>query len=470
VPSFKRWSFGIAIACRLVAEPAAALDWGLDGRVGAIHSDNVAQAPPSLRDSSAIGTAELHGVVGHSTRTLLLDAEATHSYRHFFDDAYDAENRSQLRSAVDWMPAGEWLTLSVADTYGQLALNPAEGLLPSEYQNANVLTAGPTVALPLGLDTRLQLGGEYRRATFEDSPFDTERKFGSLSLERDLSRLLSAHVAGSIARVEFDVADLTRTYDVRSAEVGIDAIGRRSSLGLSVGVDQLDSGDTTFEGTRLQLDFERRLSTSTHVFLTAQREITDSAEIFTLGQSSDPALGSIRDVQVTPQPLLRGQYRAGWVWSGSSVDLNLHAGYIREQFQGVPLDPLVAAGLDRNVRELGLGATYRFRGGSSLGLTGEVLRERFDSGARSNDLLTTATYLQELGDRLDLELRAQRIERDQSSRDFNELRLFVFLRYTLREASDSRQAVFDRALEQRSERRRARGAEEASGTGRNADD
>lgn len=467
MPSIKRWSVGIAMACGLVAESATALDWGLDGRVGAVHSDNVAQAPPSLRDSAAIGTAELHGVLGHSTRTLLLDAEATHSYRHFFDDAYDAENRSQLRSTIDWMPAGEWLTLSVGDTYGQLALNPAEGLLPSEYQNANVLTAGPTLALPLGLDTRIQLMGEYRRATFEDSPFDTQRNFGMLTLERDLSRLFSAHLSGSVARVEFDVADLTRTYDVRTAEVGINAIGRRSSLGLSVGVDQLDSDGTTFEGTRFQLDFERRLSSSTHVFFTAQREITDSAEIFTLGQSSDPALGSIRDVQVTPQPLLRGQYRAGWVWSGSSVDVNLQAGYIREQFQGLPMDPLVAAGIDRNVRELGLGATYRFRGGSSFGLTAEVLRERFDSGARSNDLLTTATFLQELGDKLDLELRAQRIERDQSSRDFNELRLFVFLRYTVREAGDTHQAVFDRALEQRSERRRARGAEGASGTSPN---
>jgi hypothetical protein len=323
--------------------------------------------------------------------------------------------------------------------------------------------------VPIGADTRVQLRGEYRRATFQDSPIDTERKLGTLSIERDLSRLFSVHASGTASRIEYVSDVASRGYDVRGVEAGINAIGRRSSLGLSAGVDQLDSDGSTYDGTRLQLDFERRLSTSSRLFLTGLRELTDSAEVFSLGQTSDPTLGSIRDVQITPQPLLRAQYRAGWAWSGSSIDVNVHGGYIDEKYQGTP-DPLFAAGIDRIVREIGVGAMYRFRGGSSFGLTAEMLRERFDNGTRSNDLLTTATYLQDLTRKFDLELRAQRIERTDSPRNFDELRFFVFLRYTLRESSITGQAQFDRALELRSERRRSRGADDETGAGRGTDD
>jgi len=439
----------------LQALPASALDWGLGTRVGVIDSDNLAQAPRGLDESATIGIVELGGEVEHYTRTLLLDAEGTHTYRRFFRTDFDDENRSQLRASAEWMPIRDVLRLSVTETYGQLALNPAEGLLPSDYENANVLTAGPMLTLPLGSDTRILAQGEYRTASFAESPVDTSRRYGALSLERELSRLFSFFVGASAARVDFELDGLTRGYDVRTVEAGLDALGRRTALGVRVGRDSVEFGNDNFSGATYQLDLERRVTRSTRLFVTARREVTDSAQVFQLGQVTDPAMSSIRDIQITSQPMLRAQYRLGWVWTGSRASLNLQGGFISERFDAVAPDPLLATGVNRIVREYGMDTNYQFRAGSTIGAGVQLLRERFRGGQRSNDVFATLTYTRRFTDKLGMELRAQRIVRTDSPRDFRELRLFAFLRYAFRELREPQSAVFDRAFERRTQRGRS---------------
>lgn len=446
----------LALAALLLpALPALAVDWSLYARAGAIDSDNLAQAPPALEESATIGMIELGGELEHATRTLLVDAEALHSYRHFFRTDFSDENRSQLRASVDWMPIRDVLRISATETYGQLALNPAEGLLPSNYENANVVTAGPTLMIPLGSDTRIVAEGEYRAASFAESPVDTSRRFGQLTLERELSRLFTVFAAGSVASVDFDIDGLTRGYDVNTIEVGMDGIGRRTALSLHAGRDSVDFGADHFSGSTFQLDLERRLTSTTRLFATARREITDSAQVFQLGQVTDPAMSSIRDIQITSQPMQRTQYRLGWVWAGARANLNLQGGFISEKFDVLAPDPLLANGVDRIVREFGAATTYRIRGNSTVGIDVQLLRESFRGGLRSNDLFATLTYSQPLSDKLGMELRVQRIERTESPRDFRELRLFAFVRYSFRELREPRSAAFDRAFERRAQRARA---------------
>jgi hypothetical protein len=391
----------------------------------------------------------------------MLDAEGTHTYRNFLNGNYSNEQRSQLRASMEWVPIRDILSIAVSDTYGQLALNPAEGLLPSQYEDANVLTAGPTLTVPFGPDTRFVASGEYRSASFADSPIDTQRRFGQIGIEHDLSRLFTLFATASRGNTDFNVAGVSRGYNVSTIDAGFDGIGRRTAINFRAGFDTLDYGADTFNGATFQLDLERRVSNEVRLFLTARREVTDSAQVFALGQISDPALTSIRDVQITPQPMLRSQYRAAWVWTGSRVDVNLQAGFISEKFDELPQDPLLAPGIDRIVREYGVAMTYRFRGGSTLNASLDMLREHFQSGLRSNDLFSTLGYTFAVTDKLGLELRAQQIQRTDSPRDFKELRAFVFVRYTFRELRAPRHALFDRDFESRTQRSRPAGSRTA---------
>ncbi len=446
-----------SIAVMGFSTPAMAFDWALQTRAGVVNSDNVAQAPEPLADSATIGAIELTGAVEHSTRTLLLDAEGVHTYRNFFSREYSNEQRSQLRASLEWVPIRDILRIAVSDTYGQLALNPAEGLLPSQYEDANVVTVGPTLTLPLGADTRMVASGEYREASYSDSPIDTQRRYGQFGVEHAMSRLFTLFATASKGSTDFDVAGVSRGYDVASFEAGFDGIGRRTAVSFRAGIDSLEYGADKFDGTVFQLDLERRVSRGARLFIAARREVTDAAQVFALGQISDPALTSIRDVQITPQPMLRSQYRAAWVWSGSRVDVNLQSGFISEKFDELPQDPLLAPGIDRIVREYGVGMTYRFRGGSTLNGSLELLREHFQGGQRSNDLFSTLAYTHALTDKLGLELRAQQIERTDSPRNFKELRMFAFVRYAFREMREQRHTLFDRSFESRTQRSRSTG-------------
>jgi hypothetical protein len=436
----------LLIAC-VTGAPVQAFDWGLTTRTGYTHTDNVAQAPRG--ESASILASDLSAAVEHVSRTLVLDAEANYIYRYFLDDSYASEAQPQLRGELEWSPIPERFRLNVSDVYGQLALNPAEGLLPSQYENANVLTVAPTLLWPFSVDSRMQLTGEYRVAKFDAASADSQRRFVELRAGHDLTGLITLFGGVATSRTEFDMDSVTG-FDVDSVFVGIDAVGRRSALTLDVGMNYLQSeGGQKFDGARYDLTYERRLRSDITLFVGATREIADAADVFSLAQMSDAALSGIRDVQVTAQPLVRQAYMLGLSRSSQRLSLGFTAGYRQERFEIEPQDLVGTSGTDRDIRELQLEGEYVFSPATSVLARVEALHERFESGVSSDDLLSTVAWLRRLSTRMSFEARAQLIQRNNSPRNFDELRYFVFVRYALRELPAGPDSAFNRRFERR---------------------
>ena len=436
----------------MIGSPAVAFDWGGQVTSGYTWTDNIAQAPDG--DSANILNAGLSAAIEHSTRTLSMDAEANHLYRYFPGNDDSSDSRPSLRGNIDWIPLAERLRFSVSDIYGQVALNPSEGLLPSDYENANVATAGSQWGLPLSQDIRLQAAGEYRYATFDVTPVDTRRTLGELRAEYNMSRLISLFASGSRSRTQFDVEGISSAYDIDSVLLGFDAVARRSALSFAFGVDSLKDDEETFSGSRYDLQYERQISRDAMVFVSGTREIADAADVFSLAQISDPALVSIRDVQVTPQPLVRQAYLLGYALSGNRLSFSIAGGYRKEHFRPLPESEAVLAGTDRNIRELLLNGEYVWSQRTSMLARAEFLRERFVSGVTSNDLIIGLSWLRRIAPRIGIEAGVQRIERSNSPRNFDELRFELLLRYTGRELPGQGEDVFDRAFERRARRAR----------------
>ena len=199
------------IAVAGLCAPAGALDWGFETGAGYTFSDNVAQAPQG--DVANILDAELTGQVEHVSRALRLDAQGGLIRREFLNGDYESESRPQLRGDLEWSVLPDRLQLDLSDIYGQVALNPSEGLLPSDYEDANVFTAGPALRVPVGASTSLVLRGELRDAKFLESNLDTQRKLGQLILEREVSRLISFSANGGYSRS--DSAAILSTWQLR---------------------------------------------------------------------------------------------------------------------------------------------------------------------------------------------------------------------------------------------------------------
>ena len=456
----KPFAFALIAIAGLCA-PAVALEWGFESRAGYTFSDNVAQAPDN--DVASIISAELTGQVEHVGQRLSLDAQAGLIQREFLNGNYGSESQPQLRGDLAWWLLPDRLRLDMADTYGQLALNPSQGLLPSEYEDANVFTAGPSLLVPMGGSTTMMLRGEYRNSKFLDSNLGTERKLGELTFEHELSRLISLTANAGYSRSDFSVEGETRNgYNVVSGGLGVNAVGRTGALFVNGGVDQLRADGDSFNGFTYEVAYEHRLSRRGRLYLTANREIADAADVFSLSQVSDPVLGGIRDVQVVAQPMQRDGFRASYVWGGRKLNFEIGGGHRKENFDVVDQDPVVTDGQDRKINEFRLGAGYSLGEYTQLHAVAEALRERFANGLRSNDLLFSLNIGRRVTDKVRLEIEGQRIERSDSPRDFDELRAFIALRFTLRPLPrEGQAAVFDRAFEQRLERARGQPEDDA---------
>ena len=440
------------LCCVMTVGTANAFDFGWQVGTGYTRTDNVAQAPSG--DAADIMNAEVSAALEHATRSLEIDAEANYLYRYFPDGKYASGSQPQLRGELEWTPIAERVRFTVSDSYGQVALNPSEGLLPSDFEGANVFTAGSQLSWPLSLNTRIQAIGEYRDATFDESAADTRRTYGELRIQRTLTRLVSLFASGGRRHTQFEVDGVASDYDIDSALVGLDAVGRRSALQVSAGVDSLQDDDNTFDGSRYDLRYERLLSRDTRLFASATREIADAADVFSLAQISDPALIGIRDVQVTSQPLVRQAYLLGYALSGSHLSVAVAGGYRKEEFKRQPADATTLVGLDRNIREWQLNVDYTWSQRTSLLSRVELLRERYVNGMESDDVVVTVSWLRRLAPRIGFEATVQRIERSSSLLSFDELRFILMLRYTGRELPGKSVDVFDRSFERRIRRTR----------------
>ena len=465
------YQLAIGLLCAVMTVgSASAFDFGWAAATGYTRTDNVAQS--TAGDAADILSAEVSAALKHATRTLAIDADANYLYRYFPDDDYASGSQPQLRSELEWTPIAERVRFSASDVYGQVALNPAEGLLPSNFESANVFTAGSQLSWPLSLGNRIQALGEYRDATFDESSIDTQRTLGELRIQHSLTRLISLFASAGRSHTTFDVDGIASDYDIDSALLGLDAVGRRSALQFSAGVDSLEDDGDTFKGSKYDLRYERQLSREQRIFANATRELADAADVFSLAQSSDPALTAIRDVQVTSQPLIRQAYLLGYALSGSHLSVALAGGYRKERFKGQP-DDAAFVGLDRNIRELQVNVDYTWSQRTNLLGRVELQRQRYVNGIESDDVLVRISWLRRLAPRLGFEATVQRIERSHSPLDFDELRFILMLHYIGRELPGQRTGadVFDRSFEQRTRRIRDRiDAAEGSGQPEPADE
>src|SRR5882724_635037 len=191
----------LMLACGTTVAHGA--DYSLQANAGYLYSNNVQQTPQDATSVSIL-SASLDGAIQHDSRRLLLDAEGTYFYRYFADGPYQSDSRPELRSLVEWAVIPGRLRLNFEDTYGQVAVDPTDGLLPSDYQNLNVLSVGPLITLPFTVDTKALISGDYRTVKFADSDADTIRTTGHAGIQHDFSGATAATLGVSYARTAFD--------------------------------------------------------------------------------------------------------------------------------------------------------------------------------------------------------------------------------------------------------------------------
>lgn len=264
-----------------VALPSDAQSLRVDYVVGAsiLHSDNV-NLSDSAPQSETVVSPEVNFEATQSSSSTSFRARGRIQYLSYVEDTFDDEARGEFAGQFNWMLMPQRLSLVVEDYLGQQPVDFTSGYSPSNQQQINVFTAGPSLFARFGDAMRGQLDLRYSDTYAEETrDFNGNRYLAAGRLFRDLGtdQWISLNVEASKVRFDLDAANTD--YDRYDAFLRYRRESTRLNLDASLGYTRLDqnsaAGEESSPLARLQLDWQA--SPRSVVSATAAYQFADTA-------------------------------------------------------------------------------------------------------------------------------------------------------------------------------------------------
>lgn len=223
---------------------AASLDYQLETTL--VRSDNINLSEDNQIDETVV-IPRLRFDVEQEGANARFQAHGDIDYRHYVDDSFDDETRSEFAGQLNWSLLPQRLGVVLEDYLSQEPITLREGTYPGNVQRVNVFIGGPSLHARFNDVTRAQLD---LRATDADAEvtetFNGRRYTAAGILQRELSSTSQASLNLVATEAEFD--DPTSSdFSREDAFIGYRRNGARASLEADVGYSRVrpkDDGDT----------------------------------------------------------------------------------------------------------------------------------------------------------------------------------------------------------------------------------
>ena len=412
----------------LNAAQAAPPEWGADIGAGLAYSDNILRAPVKI--DALLGTVDASAQLLKMTRSFMVDTEVAGVYRHFFDQEFGSDFLGQARLDSSWTPLPERFMWVLSDNFGQVTESAmfASSLLPVERQDVNVFSTGPVFAAPLPFDSRFELSGLYSDVYYQRTDLDNTRKTVRAAIEHEFSQRQAIYISASGSRRDYK-SEVHPDFDLALAVAGLQAITRRSTIGIEGGVEEL-RGDAVErrKGGYIDVNIDRRLSARTSMFLRYVSRFADSADVFALDQTLEASLGDASNVTLTDEPIRQRRAGAGMRWEGARTSAHFSLSWSAEDIQSTALP-------DRDIYGVLFELNRRLSGRTNFGASIYYLREQRAETltaprSKQDDLAASLDLNIGLTEKLSLRGQFERYARLNSDVDeYSENRVLVTLRY-----------------------------------------
>lgn len=436
-----RSAVGAALLLALTA-PLSAAEWGAHVGTAVAHSDNVESSPePKSASLISLDAAAQYLSV---TRTFSVDAEVAATVREYFEGDYETDVLPHARVELYWVPIPERFQWLVRDDLGQVALTPSDSLLPADRENTNIFSTGPQFYQPLGSRTRLEVSGLFSDIYYENSEFDNNRLAGQMELQREVGRAKDLLLGISHTRTEYKDQQFGG-FDISQAYVGYDSVGRRTTMHLEVGVQQLaDNGDTS-AGEYFDVNFEHELSRRMTLSLRYLNQFGDSADLFILDNEMQPSLGDTADVPVVGDPIAQQRASVELRFEGARTTISPSIIWSKEEIQSATLP-------DREILGVELDITRRMSRRIDGGFRSYYMRQESNDVffPQQDDYSVALNLSYRATSRVSFRGEILRQGRKNAPSEYDENRIVLELRYTPREVSEALPAFYERRLRRRS--------------------
>jgi hypothetical protein len=369
--------------------PAAQLNYTLE--LGAEHSSNInlSQYDPISQDLLIPRLFFSYDQVGS---TLQAHAVGQIEYRDYLQGDFGNEFRGNLAAALNWVMLPERLAFAITENSGVEPVNPLANNAPTNVQQTNVFSAGPTLLLHFSNALRAQADLRYINTTASKTKyFDSQRGSGALRLVRELNATdqVSANVEAEHAHFtnpgtgpgqftpDYDSYNIYGRYQSKLASIQIDAI-----LGWSKYV--FGDGAPDQSGSMVRALLNWNVTPESTLGIGGTRQFTDASEQLIvdptqIGTSIDTTSITVGNAVITPQIYLEKRFDANYAYQGPRLGFSIAPYYRQQNYLNDPTFSQQGPGLAFNVE-------YRLRPLLTAGFAAAAERTSYTSLDRRDEL------------------------------------------------------------------------------------
>ncbi|HEY3519739.1 MAG TPA: hypothetical protein VGK80_01720, partial [Rhodanobacteraceae bacterium] len=312
-------------------------------------------------------------------------------YRDYLQGDFSNELRGNLAAALNWIMLPERLAFAVTDNSSVEPVNSLANNAPTNVQQTNVFSAGPTLLLHFSNALRAQADLRYISTTASKTKyFDSDRGSGALRLVRELNATdqVSANVEAEHVHFtdpgtgpgqftpDYDSYSVYGRYQSKLASIQIDA-----ALGWSE--YSFDQGTPDQSGVMARALLNWAVTPESTLGIGATRQFTDASEQLIvdpsqIGTSIDTTSIAVGNAVITPQIYLEKRLDASYAYGGARLDFSITPYYRQQNYVNDPLYSQEGPGL-------GFGLEYRLRPLLAIGFAAAGERTHYTSLDRHDE-------------------------------------------------------------------------------------
>jgi len=251
-------------------------------------------------------------------------------YRQYSLDDLDNEVIGSLDAFAEFGLIPERFTWNFFDSYGQGRTDPFAAAGPLNRQNINVFSTGPTIALPLGRRTELEVSGLFRDYRHEETEqFNSQTTSFDLGLFRQTSPVTRLGLVGDSQ--DIDYSEIGTKYTIRGAALHYERLLATGEFVVEVGRNELVLENETSSGPRASVSWRRAIGNRSSFEVLAGKEYTDAGAFFAF-TATESNVADRSDLVLTPSPLEQQRLELSYEFSTPKTGITIGVAVSDEKF------------------------------------------------------------------------------------------------------------------------------------------
>jgi hypothetical protein len=323
------------------------LTYGVD--VGVAESDNVTLVPTD-KVSQTMAVTDLDFAAKEQSRLLDLNATGNFSYLDYLQNAYGSQLTGRFDGMAHVAIIPERLTWVLQDDFGQAALDPFTPTTPTNLEDINYFSTGPDLALRVGSTSFVNMSARYSRTTYETSPFNSNRLYGSLAWGLNLSARSSVSLNGDIERVLFENTVLNSDFDRTNGFVQYSLQGARTELKADLGATDISQGNTSTTGGLGTIELTRKISAASSLIASLGHDLTDAAASFSGLQGGATGVVGTAPAAQTSSSYTSNYGSVGWQFVRNRTTIAVSGRWEKDTYDAQPALDYSRGGVEINLQ------------------------------------------------------------------------------------------------------------------------